>query len=232
MKICGVYKITNKETGKFYIGSSVDIRQRWYAHKSKLRRGVHSNQHLQNSWNKYGEDFFLFEVLIEVNEESLLDEEQKLIDETCCLDRDIGYNKSSCTAAPFKGMRHSPDVVEKCRKASQKRKVTEETRNKLKASATGRKHSKEARRKMSEAKKGIAPAIAYSSPTEEGRKKISEFAKTRTGHKNPNSKLTPEQVLNIKKDFEDGTMTNGKIAEKYNVSLSTIKRIKYGKTKY
>lgn len=47
MKICGVYKITNKETGKFYIGSSVDIRQRWYAHKSKLRRGVHSNQHLQ-----------------------------------------------------------------------------------------------------------------------------------------------------------------------------------------
>ena len=85
---------------------------------------------------------------------------------------------------------------------------------------------------MSEAKKGIAPAVAFLPPSEEGRKSISDFAKTRTGHKNPNSRLTPEQIRNMKKDFKSEEMTNGQIAEKYKVSLSTVKRIKYGKTKY
>lgn len=31
-KKCGVYKITNNITGKFYIGSSIDINKRWKSH--------------------------------------------------------------------------------------------------------------------------------------------------------------------------------------------------------
>ena len=53
---CGIYKITNKQNEKFYIGSSTNIEMRWCAHKSCLRRNVHSNQHLQNAWNKYGNE--------------------------------------------------------------------------------------------------------------------------------------------------------------------------------
>ena len=32
-KVSGIYKITNTITGEFYIGSSKNIRQRWYTHK-------------------------------------------------------------------------------------------------------------------------------------------------------------------------------------------------------
>lgn len=62
--ISGVYKITNLVNGKFYIGSSVNINKRWIIHRSTLRRGLGNSGKLQNSWNKYGEENFLFEVLV------------------------------------------------------------------------------------------------------------------------------------------------------------------------
>lgn len=36
MKISGVYSIVNNVTGDFYIGSSVDVKRRWTAHRSPL----------------------------------------------------------------------------------------------------------------------------------------------------------------------------------------------------
>ena len=35
-KISGVYKITNKINGKFYIGSSINIKRRWESHKEGI----------------------------------------------------------------------------------------------------------------------------------------------------------------------------------------------------
>ena len=64
-QICGVYKITNKQNGKFYIGSSKDVYHRWYEHKYDLKNHNHCNQYLQNAWDKYGENSFDFEVLEE-----------------------------------------------------------------------------------------------------------------------------------------------------------------------
>ena len=66
---CGIYKIINKQTGKFYIGSSNDIEQRWAAHRYRLRKGIHTNQHLLSAWEKYGEESFAFSILQEVEEE-------------------------------------------------------------------------------------------------------------------------------------------------------------------
>lgn len=62
-KICGVYKITNKVNGKFYIGSSNDIKYRWCQHKTQLKKQSHGNPYLQNAWNKYGEKNFTFEII-------------------------------------------------------------------------------------------------------------------------------------------------------------------------
>ena len=59
----GVYKITNTVTGKCYIGSSARIERRWIGHKYHLRNNTHHAKHMQNSWNKYGEKTFIFEIV-------------------------------------------------------------------------------------------------------------------------------------------------------------------------
>jgi group I intron endonuclease len=60
----GVYKITNKITGDFYIGSSLHLAKRFSNHKYDLRRGTHPNHKLQNDFTIYGEDNFSFTTLI------------------------------------------------------------------------------------------------------------------------------------------------------------------------
>jgi len=227
---CGIYKITNKQTGKFYIGSSVNVEKRWRAHKSRLRLGVHSNQHLLSAWGKYGEESFDFSILQEVEEEVLLDVEQQVIDESGCLDRKVGYNKAPFAGSPMKGRKHSKETKEKIAKTSAGRKHTKETKAKIRAANTGRHVSEETKRKMSAAakKRGVLPHM-YAPPSPEVRKKMSEWAKTRTGAKNPNARLTEEQVKEIRELFANGTkLTNPQVAEMYGVSLSTIKRVKSG----
>ena len=51
------------------------------------------NTHLQHAFNKYGEQNFKFEVIEYTDDPStLLDLEQKWIDETNCYDKNVGYN--------------------------------------------------------------------------------------------------------------------------------------------
>lgn len=65
-KICGVYKITNIVNGKIYVGSSNDVKSRWWQHEHALESGTHGNTHLQNAWNKYGgRKNFNFEIIEE-----------------------------------------------------------------------------------------------------------------------------------------------------------------------
>ena len=81
MKVSGIYKIVNKINDKYYVGSSKDVvNYRWYYHKYDLRKNVHHNDHLQNAWNKYGENAFNFVVVEKVDEKDLLLIEQKYLD--------------------------------------------------------------------------------------------------------------------------------------------------------
>ena len=63
LKNCGIYVIKNLINGNIYIGSSVNIKNRFNQHKSTLRHNSHKNKHLQNAWNKYGEESFEFFVV-------------------------------------------------------------------------------------------------------------------------------------------------------------------------
>lgn len=58
-----VYKITNNITGKFYIGSTVNIKTRMQCHFRTLKSGVHHNKYLQNSYNKHGDKAFDSEII-------------------------------------------------------------------------------------------------------------------------------------------------------------------------
>jgi len=90
----GIYKITNTENGKFYIGSSKNIEERWNDHKQYLRGKYHINPKLQHAWNFYGEDKFIFEVIEEVEPIQLLlfERENHYISSMKPYERDIGYN--------------------------------------------------------------------------------------------------------------------------------------------
>lgn len=63
-KISGVYKITNKITGDFYIGSSTNIKKRWTYHRSLSVWIKHQpNSRLYKDMQEYGLDSFTFEII-------------------------------------------------------------------------------------------------------------------------------------------------------------------------
>lgn len=78
--VAGIYAIINIDSGDFYIGSSKNLRSRWFNHKNRLRASKSCCKHLQNSWNKYGESAFEFLVLEECSIEVLLNKEQWYLD--------------------------------------------------------------------------------------------------------------------------------------------------------
>ena len=60
----GVYQIMNLLNHKSYIGSTKQsFKIRMKHHVNALRRGDHKNLHLQNAWNKYGEENFEFSII-------------------------------------------------------------------------------------------------------------------------------------------------------------------------
>jgi len=77
----GIYSIKSLANGRIYIGSAINIANRIFEHSRKLKQNSHCNVHLQNTWNKYGENDLKFEVLYFCKEKDLLKNEQRFIDE-------------------------------------------------------------------------------------------------------------------------------------------------------
>jgi len=79
----GVYRIFNKITNCFYIGSTSDkngFNNRFKKHKKQLKNNSHCNSYLQNAWNKYGESSFIFEILEICEKDKCIEREQFYID--------------------------------------------------------------------------------------------------------------------------------------------------------
>lgn len=92
--VCGIYKITNQETGECYIGQAVDVRKRWMDHcKMMLQIDTPKNNQLYMAAAEYGLDSFSFELLLECKPEELNAKEKYFIE---LYNSDaIGYNISS-----------------------------------------------------------------------------------------------------------------------------------------
>ena len=73
----GIYKITNTITKKVYIGLSNDIEQRWKTHKKryKIESDKEYEKYLYRSFRKYGLEAFTFEVIEECPPEELSNRE-------------------------------------------------------------------------------------------------------------------------------------------------------------
>lgn len=162
----GIYKITCTANKKIYIGSAINLRQRKRNHFNTLRRNVHHNQHLQNAWNKYGEQAFIFEIL------------EFVLEINCTAREQYWLNKLK----PFgkKGFNIAYDTVH----SGLGSKRSEATRQKMRESQLGKKASEETLSKLRESHKGQKGWMKGKTPSEETCRKIS---KTLTGRKNPKS---------------------------------------------
>ncbi len=169
----GIYQIRCLVNGKVYIGSAVNIQERWKNHRSVLKRRMHHSSYLQNSWNKYGADQFVFEVLQLVAEKTdLIHIEQEWLDRVRPFDQTVGFNVC-CTAGSLLGTKRTPETRAKISRKSKGRTHSPETRALISAQNKGRIHGPETRAKVSLALK----ARIY---TPEMRANISRSAKGRT----------------------------------------------------
>lgn len=106
---CFIYAITHIASGRRYIGSTINVSERWIRHRSHLKLNKHHCVYLQRSWNKYGKAAFSFSIIDELptngrKERSLL--ELKHIAASKC------YN-SRTAATDLQNFENSPLTREK-----------------------------------------------------------------------------------------------------------------------
>ena len=77
--VAGVYEIKNVEIGLSYIGSAAGLKQR--NHYKLLKLGKSHNPHLQEAFNKYGENAFVVRILDLCPGQDPIPFEQKRLDE-------------------------------------------------------------------------------------------------------------------------------------------------------
>ncbi len=181
----GIYEIRCLGNDKSYIGSASNLISRRHDHFHSLQKGMHCNRFLQNAWNKYGEELFVFNVLKFCSIKRLIEWEQIFIDEFESFGE--GFNLcpkagsrlgTSCSEETKKEMSRtrkgrvlSEEHKRKISESSKGRICSEETRKKIGKASKRHRHSKKTKRKM------IASAKRRLPRTEETRKKISEFRK-------------------------------------------------------
>ena len=84
-KPAAVFQAENTVNGNVLLGSSLNLEGPLDAHKFMLSTGHHDNKTLQQEWNEYGADKFVFEILevvkVTTNPNFNLDDELTLLEQ-------------------------------------------------------------------------------------------------------------------------------------------------------
>ena len=125
----GIYKITCLVNGKFYIGSSINLKRRHYWHFHALHLNHHHNKHLQKSYNRHGKEQFIFEIIEffpnNYIQQEVLIKEQKYLDELAPWKRKVGYNMCKNVGSPAGQIKYvcskeTRELMSKSRKGKKK----------------------------------------------------------------------------------------------------------------
>lgn len=209
-KLAGVYQIKNKINGHIYIGSSVNMVDRLWNHKTKLRNQTHKNPHLQAAWNKYGEENFEFTILETVQRrEDAVKLEQKYIDTF-----NPDYNIATSATATRLGIPMSDDAKKKLSKVKL-------IQNKGKNNPFyGKTHTKETRKKISE----------YRSGRKLSDKHRESITRAQMGEKSHYSKLTWDKVNELRMMYESNKYSQMDLVRLTGMSQSAINKLLNYKT--
>lgn len=224
-KVVGIYKITSP-TGRVYIGQSWDIDRRWRYHRydHRLDYGI------QRSIKKHGVDTHTFEVIHALPPDASQDDlnywERFYIREVReskvgCLNFTEGGSNGRPVEGVLQKMRgpksatHRANIAKAVKRqwAEGKKRatpVTEEMKEKIRATMTGRKYSAE---RVAKASNWIR--------TPEIRERISKTLQGRSA----STKLTPERVLEIRAKYIPRVYSVRRLAAEYGVDNRTIRAV-------
>lgn len=104
MRKIGIYEFKNKVSGKSYVGSTKDHKERYWSHISKLKRNIHDNKELQKDFNLLGRDNFEMIMLEECSIDMLLEREQFWSDK---IENKYNTRKNVCSNI---GVEHSKEI--------------------------------------------------------------------------------------------------------------------------
>lgn len=214
----GVYCIYNKQTYKFYIGSSVDLRERLNWHRRRLLSNKHNAKYLQKSFNKRGLQAFVFKVLRYCKPEECIFLEQYFLNAI-----DPEYNTLKIAGSPL-GFKHTEESKKLMSIVQTGKKMSEESKKKNSLLHKGKPLSLEHRKKMSIAHKGKILS-------DETKLKMSAFQKIRDRSKwlKAVKKICPNSgiVLSEYKSVKEAAEINN-INSKYISAVLKNKRKKTG----
>lgn len=151
----GIYEVVNRENGERYIGSAVNMPNRWKAHRWALRGQKHHSPHLQAAWNKYGEGAFEFNPVMLCEKDVLREWEQQYMDGFA-----PEYNIATSATNPMLGRKHSDATRARMSEKligntrSLGRQFSDEHKRKIGDRTRGRKFPPEFGARVSAAKKG------------------------------------------------------------------------------
>jgi group I intron endonuclease len=128
-KQSGIYEIFNTINGKRYVGQALNMKVRRQQHIRELHQGRHFNPKLQRAWVKYGESAFKFLPVLTCQPSMLDFYEQQLLDKA-----KPEYNIAVAAGAPMRGRNHTPEFIA----AAKLRRHTPEARAKISAAQTGK----------------------------------------------------------------------------------------------
>ena len=168
----GVYTISSNETGRVYVGSTVNMAHRFSQHRQALRRASHDNKYLQNHFAKYGESDLSFNPLIVCDRKDLEMYETRAIKTLIGGDRAKGFNigntARSTLGVPLSNERKAH--MSKMRKGMPSR-LTDEGRKALSEAHKGKVRTEAEKQAIRDSKLGKPRSESDRSAISEGTKK-------------------------------------------------------------